>query len=76
LITGRCWKGTAFGGWKSRQDVPKLVNRVMLDEMPIKPYITHEFKGLDKVGDLVHALEGGSCLRGVLHISDYQMPKE
>jgi len=48
----------------------------MLDEMPIKPYITHEFKGLDKVGDLVHALEGGSCLRGVLHISDYQMPKE
>lgn len=74
LITGRCWKGTAFGGWKSRRDVPKLVNKVMLGEMPIKKYITHEFDGLDKIQDLVDALHGGSCLRGVLKISPYDMP--
>lgn len=30
LVTGRKWLGTAFGGWKSRQDVPKLVNKTLL----------------------------------------------
>jgi Zn-dependent alcohol dehydrogenase len=41
LITGRQWKGTAFGGWKSRQDVPKLVNKVILGELKIDDFITH-----------------------------------
>jgi len=77
LITGRCWKGTAFGGWKSRQDVPKLVNKVLLSEMPIEKFITHEFVGLEKVGDLVHALHEGNCLRGVLRIqNDYVVPPQ
>ena len=75
LITGRTWKGTAFGGWKSRQDVPKLVNKVLLGEMPIHKYCTHSFEGLGKVNDLVHQLHSGDCLRGVLRIQgDYQMP--
>lgn len=74
LITGRCWKGTAFGGWKSRQDVPKLVNKILLGELPIEKFITHNFEGLPKVGELVHALEGGSCLRGILHINEYLKP--
>jgi Zn-dependent alcohol dehydrogenase len=47
LITGRTWKGTAFGGWKSRQDVPKLVNKVMLGELPLEKFITHKFNGLE-----------------------------
>ena len=41
LVTGRNWKGTAFGGWKSRTEVPKLVQTVMRGEMPLEPYITH-----------------------------------
>jgi S-(hydroxymethyl)glutathione dehydrogenase/alcohol dehydrogenase len=49
LITGRVWKGTAFGGWKSRMDVPKLVNKVLLGELPIAKYITHKYDGLEKV---------------------------
>ena len=69
LITGRVWKGTAFGGWKSRQDVPKLVNKVLLGELPISDYVTHTFNGLDKVNDLVHMMHQGSCLRGVLNIT-------
>ena len=52
------------------------MNKVLLNEMPIKAYITHEFDGLTKVGELVDALHSGNCLRGVLHIGDYQMPKE
>jgi len=71
LITGRVWKGTAFGGWKSRQDVPKLVNKVLLGELPIKDYVTHTFDGLDKINDLVHTMHEGSCLRGVININEY-----
>ena len=41
---GRNWKGTAFGGWKSRTEVPKLVQTVMRGEMALEPYITHTFK--------------------------------
>merc|ERR1712160_81308 len=70
LITGRCWKGTAFGGWKSRQDVPKLVNKIMLGELPIDKFITHNFTGLEKVQELVDALHSGDCLRGVLQIAE------
>jgi Zn-dependent alcohol dehydrogenase len=49
LVTGRCWKGTAFGGWKSVQDVPKLANKALLGEMPIADFITHKFDGLEKI---------------------------
>ena len=35
LVIGKTWKGTAFGGWKSRLEVPKLVQRVMRNELPI-----------------------------------------
>ena len=72
LVTGRVWKGTAFGGWKSRQDVPKLVNKVLLGELPLTKYITHEFDGLDKVNDLVTTMHGGECLRGVVKINEFQ----
>ena len=74
LVTGRVWKGTAFGGWKSRQDVPKLTNKVLLNEYPIKDYITHNFTGLEKVQELLDALHSGDCLRGVLRISDWDVP--
>jgi hypothetical protein len=68
LITGRTWKGTAFGGWKSRQDVPKLVNKTMLGELPLNKFITHSFQGLEKIQELIDALHGGECLRGVMNI--------
>ena len=71
-MTGRAWKGTAFGGWKSRQDVPKLVNKVLLGELPLDKYVTHEFEGLDKVNDLVQTMHEGSCLRGVVKINEFQ----
>lgn len=73
LVTGRQWKGTAFGGWKSVEDVPKLSDKILLGEYPIDKYITHDFKGLQGIQDLVDALKSGDCLRGVLHIGDYEM---
>ena len=53
LVTGRTWKGTAFGGWKSRTEVPKLVQKVMRDEIQIKPYVTDVIEGLKNVNDSI-----------------------
>lgn len=66
LITGRTWKGTAFGGWKSRVDVPLLVQQYLGGELPIDHYVTHEFEGVDKINDAIHSLHEGGCLRAVV----------
>merc|ERR1711933_647121 len=65
LVTGRTWKGTAFGGWKSRPQVPILVDLCMAGELKIDDYITHtmEFKQINEAFDLLHK---GDCLRCVL----------
>ena len=44
-ITGKTWKGTAFGGWKSRTAVPRLVEQVLKGDLPIDHYVTHQFTG-------------------------------
>lgn len=65
LITGRTWCGTAFGGWKSRSQVPVLVERVMRGDLKIDPYITHTFKGVGTMNEAVKVLHDGECLRAV-----------
>ncbi len=69
-MTGRVWKGTAFGGWKSRTEVPKLVQRVMANELCIDEFVTDEIKGLENVNKAIDALHSGDCLRAVVHIND------
>jgi len=73
LVTGRNWKGTAFGGWKARTEVPQLVQTVMRGEMALDPFITHIFKGLENVNASIETLHGGTCLRAVVQISDSQL---
>jgi len=65
LVTGRTWKGTAFGGWKSKPQVPMLVDLYMCGELKIDEYITHnmEFSQINEAFDLLHK---GECLRCVL----------
>lgn len=66
VVTGRRWCGTAFGGWKSRSDVPKLVERNLAGELPIDHFITHRFKGVEEISKAIDALHGGDCLRAVV----------
>jgi len=66
LVTGRIWKGTAFGGFKSRKDVPMLVNRMLKGELPIDHFITHNFKGVNETNGAIDALHSGGCLRAVV----------
>eukprot|EP00605_Chrysophyceae_sp_TOSAG23-4_P000017 GSChrysophyteH1.ASY1.ANO1.17.1 assembled CDS len=66
LVTGRTWKGTAFGGFKSRSEVPTLVDKYMDNSLPIDHFITHTFQGIEAVQDAVALLHDGSCLRAVV----------
>ena len=69
LVTGRTWKGTAFGGWKSKPQVPELVDRVMKGDLKIDPYITHNMK-FGEINEAFDLLHKGECLRCVLHFDE------
>jgi S-(hydroxymethyl)glutathione dehydrogenase / alcohol dehydrogenase len=65
LVTGRNWRGTAFGGAKGRTDVPKIVDWYMDGKIAIDPMITHTLT-LDEINkgfDLMHA---GTSIRSVV----------
>jgi S-(hydroxymethyl)glutathione dehydrogenase/alcohol dehydrogenase len=66
LVTGRTWKGTAFGGWKGRSDVPKLIEEYEAGRLELDCYITHRFQGVEATLDAVKALHSGDCLRAVV----------
>lgn len=65
LVTGRNWRGTAFGGAKGRTDVPKIVDWYMNGKIEIDPMITHVFglEDINKAFDLMHA---GESIRSVI----------
>ncbi len=65
LVTGRVWKGTAFGGAKGRTDVPKIVDWYMEGKINIDDLITHKMPLEDINGgfDLMHA---GESIRSVV----------
>eukprot|EP01038_Epipyxis_sp_PR26KG_P016672 gene16672-22799_t len=66
LITGRQWKGTAFGGFKSRTEVPQLVDRFLSGDLPIEHFITHEMKGVEQINDAIVMMKDSKCLRAVV----------
>ena len=65
LVTGRVWRGTAFGGASGRTDVPKIVDWYMDGKIEIDPMITHTLKleDINKGFDLMHA---GESIRAVV----------
>lgn len=65
LVTGRTWRGTAFGGARGRTDVPKIVEWYMQGKIEIDPMITHKLKleEINKGFDLMHA---GKSIRAVV----------
>lgn len=65
LVTGRQWKGTAFGGYKSRLQIPDLVQKYMSGETLLDKYITHTMK-FDQINEAFDLLRRGECLRTVL----------
>ncbi len=65
LVTGRVWKGTAFGGARGRTDVPKIVDWYMRGKIEIDPLITHVLPvgDINRAFDLMHS---GVSIRSVV----------
>jgi S-(hydroxymethyl)glutathione dehydrogenase/alcohol dehydrogenase len=65
LVTGRVWKGTAFGGARGRTDVPRIVDWYMEGKIEIDRLITHKLP-LEKINDAFHLMHEGTSIRTVI----------
>jgi S-(hydroxymethyl)glutathione dehydrogenase/alcohol dehydrogenase len=65
LVTGRTWKGTAFGGARGRTDVPKIVDWYMDGKIQIDPMITHVMP-LEKINHAFDLMHEGKSIRSVV----------
>ncbi|ALF60216.1 S-(hydroxymethyl)glutathione dehydrogenase/class III alcohol dehydrogenase [Psychrobacter urativorans] len=66
LVTGRVWRGSAFGGVKGRSELPGYVERYLAGEIPLQDFITHTMplEGINEAFDLMHE---GKSIRTVIH---------
>ena len=65
LVTGRNWRGTAFGGARGRTDVPKIVDWYMDGKINIDDLITHKLP-LEKINDAFDLMHSGESIRTVV----------
>ena len=65
LVTGRSWRGTAFGGARGRTDVPKIVDWYMDGKIEIDPMITHTLK-LEEINEGFDLMHEGKSIRSVV----------
>ena len=65
LVTGRVWRGTAFGGAKGRTQVPRIVDWYMDSKIEIDPMITHTM-ALDDINQAFHLIHTGKSIRSVI----------
>jgi S-(hydroxymethyl)glutathione dehydrogenase/alcohol dehydrogenase len=65
LVTGRVWKGTAFGGARGRTDVPRIVDWYMNRKIQIDPLITHKLP-LERINESFDLMHAGTSIRTVI----------
>jgi len=66
LVTGRVWKGTAFGGWKSRDAVPQLVQDYLKGKLQVDEFVSHNLP-YEQINEAFHLMHSGQGLRTVIH---------
>ncbi len=66
LVTGRVWKGSAFGGVKGRTELPGYVEKAKTGEIPLDVFITHDMK-LEQINDAFDLMHEGKRIRSVIH---------
>ena len=66
LVTGRVWRGSAFGGVKGRSELPAIVERYMAGEFALNDFITHTM-GLDDINKSFDLMHSGESIRTVIH---------
>jgi len=68
LVTGRTWRGSAFGGVKGRTEIPGLVEDYLQGKVKIDEYVTHHRK-FAEINDGFHDMHAGDCIRCVVDMS-------
>ncbi|HTC26694.1 S-(hydroxymethyl)glutathione dehydrogenase/class III alcohol dehydrogenase [Dyella sp.] len=66
LVTGRVWRGSAFGGVKGRSQLPDMVQQAMRGEIRLDPFITHTLP-LEKINEAFDLMHDGKSIRTVIH---------
>ncbi|MGK0526264.1 MAG: S-(hydroxymethyl)glutathione dehydrogenase/alcohol dehydrogenase, partial [Pseudomonadales bacterium] len=66
LVTGRVWRGSAFGGVKGRSELPGIVDRYMQGEFKLDDFITHTM-GLEGINEAFGLMHEGKSIRTVIH---------
>jgi S-(hydroxymethyl)glutathione dehydrogenase / alcohol dehydrogenase len=68
LVTGRVWKGTAFGGVKGATQLPALTADYMAGKLPLDKFITHRYDGVGKLNEAFHVMHdpAAGALRPVI----------
>ena len=65
LVTGRTWKGTAFGGVKGRSELPGMVEEAMKGDIELAPFVTHTMP-LDQINEAFDLMHAGKSIRSVI----------
>lgn len=68
LVTGRTWRGTAFGGVKGRTEIPGLVEDYLRGTIEIDKFVTHERK-FAEIDEAFHDMHSGDCIRCVVDMA-------
>ncbi|HYJ10026.1 MAG TPA: S-(hydroxymethyl)glutathione dehydrogenase/class III alcohol dehydrogenase [Polyangiaceae bacterium] len=66
LVTGRVWRGSAFGGVKGRSELPGMVDQAMRGEIKLEPFITHQLP-LSRINEAFELMHRGESIRTVVH---------
>jgi S-(hydroxymethyl)glutathione dehydrogenase/alcohol dehydrogenase len=66
LVTGRVWRGSAFGGVKGRSQLPGFVEEFQQGLIPLDTFITHTM-GLDRINEAFELMHQGKSIRSVIH---------
>ncbi|MDM5101881.1 S-(hydroxymethyl)glutathione dehydrogenase/class III alcohol dehydrogenase [Aeromonas salmonicida] len=66
LVTGRVWRGSAFGGVRGRSELPSYVQRYMQGEFKLDDFITHTM-GLEQINEAFELMHEGKSIRTVIH---------
>jgi S-(hydroxymethyl)glutathione dehydrogenase/alcohol dehydrogenase len=66
LVTGRVWRGTAFGGCKGKSQLPGMVDQYMAGEIKVDEFITHTM-GLEDINHAFDLMHEGKSIRSVIH---------
>ncbi|MBK68110.1 MAG: S-(hydroxymethyl)glutathione dehydrogenase/class III alcohol dehydrogenase [Rickettsiales bacterium] len=69
LVTGRVWRGSAFGGVKGRSELPAMVEEAMEGKIELEPFVTHTMP-LEEINEAFDLMHEGKSIRTVIHFGD------